>query len=63
MDKCYTPCIYYREIIDLNKKPMADVSCNYLEGKKLKDIPQEEKCNCKYFKTYKDIEEAYKNIQ
>jgi len=50
MLKCFTPCIYYREILNNPKK----IKCDF-KDKELKNISDEEKRNCKHFKSYTDI--------
>lgn len=48
MIKCIIPCIYYREIFDKSKcKIICDRS-----GEELKNISNEEKEQCLYFKTF-----------
>ncbi len=56
MIKCITPCIYYREILNRSKKPSYKIICDYKEGEEIKNIPYEEKVNCKFFKSFKDIQ-------
>ncbi len=54
MYKCSTPCIYYNEYCNPNI-PNAKLTCDYQNGKELKHIPEEEKNNCKYFKSFKQL--------
>lgn len=55
MYKCTTPCIYYREIYDQNKKPSIKIICDFRDGEEIKQIPLKEKVNCQHFKTYVNI--------
>jgi len=50
MLKCFTPCIYYREILNNPKK----IKCDF-KDKELKDISNKEKKKCKRFKSYSDL--------
>lgn len=62
MIKCTTPCIYYREIMDKTKQPRYKIVCEYRDGEEIKNIPQDEKLNCNFFKSYKEIKWKTKDL-
>lgn len=59
MKKCFTPCIYYREIL-YNNNCNVKLLCDIKEGCDIKKISEEEANNCIYFKSFKDL--SYKLI-
>ena len=58
MQKCFTPCIWYREK-DNNEKPTKKMVCDMRDGQEIKDILREIIDTCEYFKTYKDIRKNF----
>jgi hypothetical protein len=54
MIKCIIPCIYYREIFDKSKNPTCKIICDR-NGEELKNISNEEKEQCIYFKNFQSI--------
>ncbi len=52
MHKCFTPCIYYREVYDKTKKPSMKIICDYKDTEIFK-MPEDDINFCKQFTTYK----------
>jgi hypothetical protein len=60
--KCNNSCIYYAIISGIN--PIKDatvikIMCDY-HGEFIKNLPDEKRCNCCYYKTKEDVKYQYK---
>ncbi len=56
MNKCFTPCVFYNEIFNQKVKPSVKLTCDYFDGRELKNISDEERSKC-HFKPFSLLRE------